>query len=331
MSSDLSAFKLGAEVDMHSVRASSQSAERLHALVTWAAVVAFAAVDTVWLPISGMRLVGAGGWVVASPFIIALFAVPPVLSFRVKNDPSFIATVIAGGAERLRILLYIAISMVGLGVSGIIFSYLSTSLARPLRDNELSMMDRTLGFDWPAFLAWTDSHPLLAHAVISAYHTSGTQLLLLYCFLAFTLQRERAYETVAIQAASSLFVGIGMTLVPASGAYSLYKPLVHNYSPLSGMWHYQTFAALRTSAPPLLDFSHVQGLVTFPSFHTVLALLIPFALRGHKLLFWPTALLNGFVLVGTITEGGHYLTDVIAGASIFAVCALALRTRLYTS
>lgn len=77
----------------------------------------------------------------------------------------------------------------------------------------------------------------------------------------------------------------------------------------------------------MLDFGHVQGMVTFPSFHTVLALLVPFALRGYRWVFWPAVTLNAVVLVGTLTEGGHYLTDVLGGASIF-VCSAFLVTRL---
>jgi membrane-associated phospholipid phosphatase len=241
-----------------------------------------------------------------------------------RGDQSRIASFISGGSERLRLLLYVAVAMLGLGISGVIFSYLSTSLALPLRDQELSAIDTAIGFDWPGFLAWTDRHTLVVHALVWAYHTSGTQLLLVYIFLAANLDEHGVKETVAIQAACSVFVAIGMTLVPAVGAYAYYRPEVHNYSVVSGMWHYQTFMALRNNVSAILNFAHLQGLVTFPSFHTVLALLIPFAIRNYRPWFWTAAGVNLLVIFGTITEGGHHLTDVIAGAAIFIGCASAV-------
>ena len=78
-------------------------------------------------------------------------------------------------------------------------------------------------------------------------------------------------------------------------------------------------------AAPVLDFSQLQGLVTFPSFHTVLAVIISYAMRVSRILATLTIPLNCIVIAGTITEGGHHLTDVIAGGFIAVFAILCVR------
>lgn len=292
-------------------------------ILTWSVVGLFVVVDAAWLPESKLTIAWSGmaAW---PPVFLAVYAVPFLLSYRLRGDHSRIANFISAGSERLRLFLYVAAAMLGLGLSGVIFSYLSTSLDLPLRDQELSAIDTAFGFNWPEFLAWTDQYTALVRALVWSYHTSGTQLLFVYMFLAGNLDQNGVKETVAIQAACSVFIAVGMTFVPAAGAYAYYKPEVHNYNEMSGMWHYQTFLTLRNSVAPVLDFSHLQGIVTFPSFHTVLALLIPFALRNYRPWFWIAAGFNVLVIVGTITEGGHHLADVVAGAAIFIACSSAV-------
>ena len=78
---------------------------------------------------------------------------------------------------------------------------------------------------------------------------------------------------------------------------------------------------------------NVQGLVTFPSFHTSLAIITTYAVRGIKVVATPVAILNGIVIISTLPEGGHYLIDLIAGAVISTIAIVAIRTRYlaYTS
>jgi membrane-associated phospholipid phosphatase len=109
-----------------------------------------------------------------------------------------------------------------------------------------------------------------------------------------------------------------MLFVPAAGAYAHYGPtreLFDGFSSNAGMWHYKTLIMLRTQAPPL-DFMKVEGLVTFPSYHTVLAIIVSYAFRGFRFIALPAAVLNSIVVISTLPEGGHYLVDVIAGAVI---------------
>jgi membrane-associated phospholipid phosphatase len=79
--------------------------------------------------------------------------------------------------------------------------------------------------------------------------------------------------------------------------------------------------ALRDGGSLSFDMSQLQGLISFPSYHTVLAALLTYAHRRSALLT-PIALVNGVMLFSIPTVGQHYLIDVIAGAAV-AVLAIA--------
>jgi membrane-associated phospholipid phosphatase len=78
--------------------------------------------------------------------------------------------------------------------------------------------------------------------------------------------------------------------------------------------------ALRGGGPLSFDLSQLQGLISFPSYHTVLAVLLTYAHR-RSLLLIPIALVNGIMLFSIPTVGQHYLVDIIAGAAV-AVLAI---------
>ena len=68
-----------------------------------------------------------------------------------------------------------------------------------------------------------------------------------------------------------------------------------------------------------------------PSYHTVLAILIIYAYRGCRRLFTLALVLNGVMLLSLLSEGGHYLIDLIAGGAVavvtIAIISAVARTR----
>ncbi len=70
--------------------------------------------------------------------------------------------------------------------------------------------------------------------------------------------------------------------------------------------------------------ARLQGVVTFPSYHTVLAILFAYAHRGRW--SFPIFLLINCLMIASIpSEGGHYLSDVLAGAGLAVVAIAAAR------
>ena len=87
---------------------------------------------------------------------------------------------------------------------------------------------------------------------------------------------------------------------------------------------------LRQGTDSVMDFRNIIGLVAFPSFHAGAAVLLATATRNLKWLWLPFLCLNEFILVGTITEGGHDFADVIGGC-LCVVAGIGLAQAFHSS
>jgi len=56
--------------------------------------------------------------------------------------------------------------------------------------------------------------------------------------------------------------------------------------------------------------------VSFPSFHTTMALVYIYGFRRAGVIGWLVGALNALMLVAIPFFGGHYLVDMIAGAGV---------------
>jgi membrane-associated phospholipid phosphatase len=203
-----------------------------------------------------------------------------------------------------------------------VFNYLVTSTAFPLVDAELAAADRALGFDWPAWLVWVHAHPRLWLVLQLAYASAIPQLLAIALYLAFTGRTERNSELLWAMMLSLFVIVPVSTLLPAAGAWVQYDALRFGNAA-----QVQDFMAMRAGTLHELDLTKLEGLINFPSFHTTLAVLFAYAMRGRGALFAAAILLNAVMIVSVVTEGGHYLVDVISGAAI-AAAALWATARL---
>ena len=68
----------------------------------------------------------------------------------------------------------------------------------------------------------------------------------------------------------------------------------------------------------------MEGIVTMPSYHTVLAVLLTYAFRRTGLVGYGIATLNFVMLLSIPPIGGHYLVDVLAGGAL-ALGAIAVQ------
>jgi membrane-associated phospholipid phosphatase len=298
--------------------------------LSWWSLGVFAVVDVIWLAISPLTFVPSHPWMFAQavlPIGLNLCVYPLTLSC-LKGDSSRIASALRGGSYGVDVLARAGAFTVCWGIAGGTYMYLATSAALPLLDTRLAALDEALGFDWLAFLAFANSSPMVSWALVTAYHSALPQMLALYLLLAFSGRERRLGEFLALMSITWVAVGALMLIVPAAGAYAHFRPpleLFDGFSANAGMWHYETLMRLREQAAPVVEFSQMVGLVTFPSFHTVLAIITAYSFRGIRFFAWPAAVLNAVVIVSTLPEGGHYLVDVIAGVVIAVIGILLVR------
>ncbi len=70
---------------------------------------------------------------------------------------------------------------------------------------------------------------------------------------------------------------------------------------------------------------HLDAIISFPSFHAVMAVLIAHSLRGLGAVSVAVAVLDGCMIVATPASGQHYLADVAAGIALAVGCLVAMR------
>jgi membrane-associated phospholipid phosphatase len=307
------------------------AAAQRHMAVVWSCVLGFALADAVWLPNSRLSfapsnwpglLLGIVCCAIAGAFIA-------VASNRLRSDESRAAIVLRGALIRTELLWQAALPIGALLVAGVTLSYLITSADLPLWDALLVRLDRAMGFDWLRFLDATNSSPFFATLLVKAYNTTGQVTELVIVWLALNRRGERLAEFIAVLGVSTVGVCVGMWLVPAAGAFVYYGPgpqLVGNFSALGEMWPFvHDFTALRNGTLLVIDLSALQGVVSFPSFHTMLGVMTAYALRDTRWLMIPVLLLNGTMIVATLPVGGHHLADVLAGAGLTLGAILLIR------
>ena len=298
--------------------------------IAWAVVGIFALANLIWFRFSRLEfapntmqeLVKAGATLMATALV------SPLVRFRLAADSSRIANFIRKCARGLTLLAFAGSLILPLVFMGVLFEYLATSAGMPLLDSSLDAIDRAMGFDWYSFVAMANARPAVSTVFVFAYWSTGPVLLGALFILCFRGDVYRLSEFLAVLALCSLCTGVLMVLVPAAGAFTQHAPVADMFS----RWpFFRTFQALRSDAIPNVDYSKSEGLVTFPSFHTVLAIITAYALRDLRILFWIILALNSLVIVSTLPEGGHYLVDVIAGilvagVSIIIVAAVEARS-----
>jgi hypothetical protein len=69
-----------------------------------------------------------------------------------------------------------------------------------------------------------------------------------------------------------------------------------------------------------MTIAETNGIISFPSYHTVLGVLLANMARGRKF-FLPVFLLNLLLIMATLSEGAHFGVDTLSG---FAVAFISL-------
>ena len=274
----------------------------------WLVIAGIVVADAVGLPLAGLRL-GASGVAMLAAMVAALLGLALVYR-RFRPRP------------RLGDFAHRAAQLLTLLAAAAVLSYCAARTALPLQDGIFAAADRALGFDWRAWFGFVAAHPGLRGVLHLAYASVTLQLVVIPAYLALSGQPRRGGEFIAMLLLSVLPTIAVSALLPGAGAFvydhvAAHPPFVAE------------FAALRQGEVAVIDLPRMQGVITFPSFHTTLALLFVRALRGNPVFFALGALLNAVVLLSVPSEGGHYLVDLLAGAAVagLAIAATARSQR----
>lgn len=198
-----------------------------------------------------------------------------------------------------------------------LLNYMLLTRAGVRIDVPLAALDRAMGFDWPAAMAWMAQRPRLNFAALVAYSSMLPQVALLTIALA-TVDAPRVYRFCLALAISALACIAVWSLAPSFGAFSVY-PLSGDHAALALDPAYaRELVRLLHDGPGLISPRDTKGLIGFPSYHAVLALLVMWFARDIKFLRGPALALNIAVLLATPVQGGHHLIDVLAAFPLAA-------------
>ena len=170
--------------------------------------------------------------------------------------------------------------------------------------------DLNLGFHQLSYMNWTHQHPWLVSILHKAYDSWWLQFLFVPMILAL-YSKTKEISTWTLATLMAIFIGgliyfIFPSSSPASVMYSPYFPA----SCYTCIAHFYAFHHM-------LDIpSNGCGLVDFPSFHVIDAVLNTLAFRRIKLVLIPMLILNTLLIASTLLLGFHFLVDVIAGFAI---------------
>jgi membrane-associated phospholipid phosphatase len=191
----------------------------------------------------------------------------------------------------------------------------------PLVDSALARADALLGLDATVLVPWIAAHVATGLLVIPYNNTVQTvfvSVLVLGC-----LKRELMVWELCFT-----FIGAGLVTVlisavfPAVGSAAHFD--LHDMPGLprgAGRYFVATIYRFRDGAADSVSLSDLNGVVSFPSFHTSMALMTAYAFRGIRLLLLPVAIWCGLIIVAAMPMGGHYAVDLVGGAAVWALFA----------
>jgi hypothetical protein len=271
----------------------------------WLALAALGLIDAVWLVVANFRLTPAGVLAPAAS-ALALVGAAAFLRYRRRNRA---AIVLLDGIAQI---------LTGLALGGVL-SYLGISANFPFVDRQLALLDGMMGFDWPAYVAWVRAHSMLDGLLYVAYHGTVAELIVVAILLG-ALRADRIPELTATTLIGLLLTVVISSLFPAADADLYYRAA---YPHLVAEVPISDHFALRDGTLREIDLRHLQGLVSFPSFHAILSLLFIYVVRGIRFAVPVGIVVNIPVIAGTLSAGGHYLVDLPGGA-VVTVISIAL-------
>ncbi|MGX7952290.1 phosphatase PAP2 family protein [Tsuneonella sp. HG249] len=219
----------------------------------------------------------------------------------------------------------VGVGTIALMLCGII-SNAGLRLGAPLTDETLAAVDAAMGLHVDETVRSMAQHPSLIDALASAYNASGVLVVGLIALALIFDAPAKAWELTGTAVISMQAVALLSIAMPAVGAMTFLGMGDLQGAGLpagAGIYHLEAFSHFR-GGPNVLRLADLNGLVTFPSFHTILALLATQALWDTRLR-WPGVAWTAGVIVSTIPIGGHYVVDLGAGFLVWLAAATIVR------
>ena len=229
------------------------------------------------------------------------------------------------GEPSLSAVLACAAFMVVFAASASLASYLLITVSGPRIDDILAEADAAIGFHWPSIMAFAADHPRISQILALAYASVMPQTVVLLLWLGVRDRLEDLYGLVLALAYGAVITLFLWTLFPSFGAFSVFTlpdDVASKLNLIAGFDYAHDLVEMLESGPGFISPGELRGIVAFPSYHTLQALVLIWFSR-NTVLRWPMLILNSLVLLAIPVHGGHHLVDVVGGLLVTAA-AIAL-------
>jgi PAP2 superfamily len=254
---------------------------------------------------------GVGGVAVAIVVILAVLVPLPIYWHEKGNEDRREATLVLLWTVVLAAILRYPL-------------LIGARLRMPLRDSAFAGIDGSLGFSVPAVMEWAARCGWAGTLLNRCYALLLPLLLLAILLPALAGRRKVAQEFVAANCVAFAIAIPLFVLFPAIGPWAIY----HFPGRPDQQQCESILLALRSSGAFLAMPGQDAGIMCFPSFHVIWAVLSARALWGFRSLRAPVGILATLISISTMTTGWHYLVDVLGGLVVAEVSILVARTYL---
>ncbi|WP_157019759.1 phosphatase PAP2 family protein [Mesorhizobium xinjiangense] len=255
------------------------------------------------------------GYASAGAMGLAVFGIGQVYRF-VGRDERIAMTATAAG-------LFILFTLVAS-----LFNYLLLPVGGERIDTLLIAIDTRLGYSWPDLVAAVTQVPPLGSVLRFVYLSSLPQLVVVILVLGFAGRRDQLHRFLLTGLLGAILtIGI-WTIAPSSGPSAYYDLPEHVESALGivvGSDYGAELNRLMANGSSRISPKDALGLIAFPSFHTVMALMSVWFMASVRPLFPLFLSVNLLMVPAILVHGGHHLVDLAGGAVVFVLGLYASR------
>lgn len=192
----------------------------------------------------------------------------------------------------------------------------------PTIDHQLLRLDQIIGLNSIVLIQWTAKHLIIKKIFESAYAFLNMEMLMVPLLLPWFYTQKHVYQWFTMMLVAFLLGSLIYYFLPTAALTSVLQS------------HY-FLTSEKATALKFYQIHHYLsvttgdgGMIAFPSFHVVWAILLSYSLRGKKWLFYPFAVINFIVILSTLFLGWHYLMDVI-GAIILVLITVVITNKIF--
>jgi hypothetical protein len=204
-----------------------------------------------------------------------------------------------------------------------VFIFALFPLPNPLIDPTLMAADRLIGYSWKGFAEGLAAIPSLPWALSLLYMSSLLQVGLVIILLG-SLGREVALHRFLLVGMLTLLVAVCIWYLWPSVGPNTVEPVTpalrDSIGTIASPWLAETLLSLIKVGPPVITPEIIIGVVSFPSYHIIMALMVWWYSRGTPA-FIPASIIGVGMIPATLLHGGHHVVDLVAGTVLFVACA----------